>query len=599
MTDVKNLITANLNIWTGAIKKKAATGRGSNSKIELTGVKKLRELILELAVRGKLVPQDPSDEPASVLLEKIAEEKARLIKEKKIKKPKALPEISEDEKPFDLPEGWEWARLNNLSSYIQRGKSPKYAESGKVSVISQKCIQNSGFTLSPARFVQDDTLSKYQSERFLLEQDLLWNSTGTGTVGRANVLNTIKPNRLVADSHVTVVRLIFVSSQFLWCFIMAPAIQARIQPDHEKTLVSGSTKQVELNTTSVQNLVVPVIPLNEQNRIVKKVNELMILCDQLEQQTERSITAHQTLVEVLLNTLTQSANAVEFQQNWQRIAAHFDTLFTTEHSIDQLKQTILQLAVMGKLVPQDPNDEPASVLLKKIAVEKEQLIKEKKIKKQKSLPPITEIEKPFELPQGWEWVRLDDLSLHSEAGWSPKCEATPRSDGQWGVLKVSAVTWGDFNPAENKQLPSHLEPRPGLEVKKNDFLISRANTAELVARSVVVKDDSGTKLMLSDKIIRFVFSALISPEYISLINNSEWSRNYYSQVAGGTSHSMKNVSRKQIQSLVIALPPVNEHKQIIEKISQITTLCDKLKSNIQQNQAAKVQLAETIVKQAL
>jgi len=137
-------------------------------------------------------------------------------------------------------------------------------------------------------------------------------------------------------------------------------------------------------------------PLAEQHRIVAKVDELMLLCDQLEQQTEESLSAHQTLVEVLLAALTESDSAVpvkeSFQTNWQRLAEHFDILFTTEASIEQLKQTILQLAVMGKLVPQNPNDEPASVLLEKIAKEKAELIADKKIKKQKPLPAITDEE---------------------------------------------------------------------------------------------------------------------------------------------------------------------------------------------------------------
>ena len=141
----------------------------------------------------------------------------------------------------------------------------------------------------------------------------------------------------------------------------------------------------------------------------------MSLCDQLEQQTETSLAAHTTLVENLLATLTSSTDAAELEQNWHRIAEYFTTLFTTEESIDQLKQTVLQLAVMGKLVPQNPNDEPASVLLEKIAAEKAQLIKEKKIKKQKALPPIGEDEKPFELPVGWEWCRL--LTLYSTISW--------------------------------------------------------------------------------------------------------------------------------------------------------------------------------------
>ncbi|MEM8437965.1 restriction endonuclease subunit S, partial [Morganella morganii] len=155
--------------------------------------------------------------------------------------------------------------------------------------------------------------------------------------------------------------------------------------------------------------VIAIPPAEEQLRIVSKVNELMSLCDQLEQQSLLSLDAHQQLVETLLATLTDSQNAKELAENWVRISQHFDMLFTTEASIDALKQTILQLAVMGKLVPQDPDDEPASELLKRIEQEKAELVKEGKIKKQKPLPPVSDEEKPFELPEGWVWCRLAEL----------------------------------------------------------------------------------------------------------------------------------------------------------------------------------------------
>jgi type I restriction enzyme S subunit len=243
-------------------------------------IHQLKQTILQLAVMGKLVPQNPNDEPASELLKKIAAEKAQLIADKKIKKSKPLPAITDDEKPFDLPNGWEWVRLQEPTVYVQRGKGPKYADSGKVRVISQKCVQWSGFDISVARYVEDSSLEKYQEERFLQKNDLLWNSTGTGTVGRVNVLSDIS-EQLVADSHVTVIRPLKSDSNFIKCYLSSGAIQRRIEPDSENPLVSGSTKQVELNTSSVNSLPIPIAPLEEQKRIVAKVNELMTLCDQL------------------------------------------------------------------------------------------------------------------------------------------------------------------------------------------------------------------------------------------------------------------------------------------------------------------------------
>jgi type I restriction enzyme S subunit len=149
------------------------------------GVARLRELILTLAVQGKLVPQDPNDEPASELLKKIRAEKDRLIAEGKIKRDKPLDEIAEEEETFDLPEGWVWARLGSLCSYIQRGKGPVYAEHSAHRVISQKCIRWYGLDLGPARFITSESLTKYEDIRYLKSGDLLWNSTGTGTIGRA------------------------------------------------------------------------------------------------------------------------------------------------------------------------------------------------------------------------------------------------------------------------------------------------------------------------------------------------------------------------------------------------------------------------------
>lgn len=176
-----------------------------------------------------------------------------------------------------------------------------------------------------------------------------------------------------------------------------------------ETKMTGTAGQKRLPKDFVESNPFPLPPLEEQHRIVAKVDELMALCDQLETQHSNAAEAHEKLVNHLLGTLTLSQNAEDFSANWQRIAAHFDTLFTTEASIDVLKQTLLQLAVMGKLVPQDPNDEPASELLKRIQAEKAKLIAEGKIKKDKPLASIAEEEKPFNLPAGWEWVRLNAL----------------------------------------------------------------------------------------------------------------------------------------------------------------------------------------------
>ncbi|CCP05506.1 Type-1 restriction enzyme EcoAI specificity protein [Erwinia amylovora MR1] len=168
----------------------------------------------------------------------------------------------------------------------------------------------------------------------------------------------------------------------------------------------------------------------------------MSLCDQLEQQSLTSLDAHLQLVETLLATLVDSQHAEELAENWARVSEHFDTLFTTEASIDALKQTILQLAVMGKLVPQDPNDEPASKLLKRIEQEKSQLVKEGKIKKQKPLPPVSDEEKPFDLPVGWEWCRLPDLGelTRGKSKHRPRNDPALYVDGKYPLVQTGDVS---------------------------------------------------------------------------------------------------------------------------------------------------------------
>ena len=397
---VDKLITDHIDIWSSALQTRSTAGRGSNGKIDLYGIKKLRELILELAVRGKLVPQDPNDEPASELLKRIAAEKAELVKQGKIKKQKPLPEISEDEKPFELPEGWEWVRLIDIMADIHYGYTASADETKEVKLLRITDIQDDkvNWGTVPGCDISEKMVEQYK----LNNNDIVIARTG-GTVGKSYLVENMNVSSVFASYLIRLKYLspmqagftkVFLGSQLYW-----------------KQLYDGTsgTGQPNVNGNTLKAIILPIAPINEQHKVVSKVDELMSLCDQLEQQSLSSLDAHQQLVETLLATLTDSHNAEQFAEYWTRISQHFNMLFITEASIDALKQTILQLAVMGKLVPQDPNDEPATELLQRIEQEKAQLVKEGKIKKQKPLPPINEDEKPFKLPKGWEWCRIGSV----------------------------------------------------------------------------------------------------------------------------------------------------------------------------------------------
>lgn len=253
---------------------------------------KLKKSVLQEAIQGKLVPQDPNDEPASVLLERIREEKQRLLKEGRLKKKDITDSVifkSEDNKyfekvendvlyleeeiPFEIPETWTWVRLNDICEYIQRGKSPKYSEVKKYPVVAQKCNQWSGFSLEKALFIDPNTLPSYGQERFLQHGDLLWNSTGLGTLGRMAIYNeSVNPYGVaVADSHVTVIRPIksFINFEYLYLYFSSNEVQSVIEDKAD-----GSTKQKELATKTIKSYLVPLPPLSEQYRIVAKYHSV-------------------------------------------------------------------------------------------------------------------------------------------------------------------------------------------------------------------------------------------------------------------------------------------------------------------------------------
>lgn len=583
-------IIDHIDIWTFAIQAKSASGRGSGKKLELYGIKKLRELILELAVYGKLTKGHYFNGSSKEVLQTAADEKAALAKTKKIREDK---EVYQTGKLSSFPSNWDMTCIGQIAHVLGGKRVPKgfKLSEKKTDYVYLRVtdMKNQTIDESDLRYISKDVFE--QISRYTINTDDVY-VTIAGTIG---AVGAIPPHLDGMSLTENAAKLVFRGISKEYIIVILQSAFVRNQFDEAVNQMA----QPKLSLNSIKHTLIPVPSIQEQKCIVAKVEELMALCDQLEQQTDASIEAHQQLVTVLLDSLINSASADDFMANWARISDHFDTLFTTEASIDALKQTILQLAVMGKLVPQDPNDEPAAKLLGRIAAEKARLVKEKKIKKDKPLPAITDDEKPFPLPKGWEWCRLAQLELSSEAGWSPKCLDASREGEQWGVLKVSAVTWDHYNPLENKALPTSLEPKEALEVQDGDFLISRANTADLVAKAVVVPSDSPRKLMMSDKIIRFRFSSAVCSQYINLFNNSKFARIYYSAVAGGTSSSMKNVSRDQIRSLMIALPPYDEQLSILSTIQMLSKSCDQLKQRLSDSQQTQLKLTDALVDGAL
>ncbi|ENO1893791.1 restriction endonuclease subunit S [Vibrio vulnificus] len=576
----EKLITDHIDIWTSAVQAKSASGRGSSKKRELYGIKKLRELILELAVRGKLVPQDPTDEPASVLLERIAVEKAQLVKEKKIKKPKALPKIS-NEKPFSVPESWTWTQLGFVTNYGVCEKAESKDVQDSTWVLELEDVEKS--TSKLLRKVRFEDRSFKSSKNVFLKKDVIYGK-----------LRPYLDKVIVADeAGVCTTEMIPMRG---YCDFSPEFLRLVLKTPYFIEYANSSTHGMNLprmGTDKAREALIPLAPINEQHRIVAKVDELMALCDQLEQQTEASLDAHQVLVEALLATLTNSQDATELMANWTRISEHFDTLFTTEQSIDQLKQTILQLAVMGKLVPQDPNDEPAAKLLERIAEEKAQLVKEKKIKKQKALPLIAEDEKPFELPNGWEWCRVNDISLFTTSGsrdWA-------RYYSESGALFVTMgnLSRGSYDlrmdnlryvkpPIDGEGSRTKLEP--------HDLLISI--TGDVGNLGLIPEGFGEAYINQHTCLLRFMPEC--RDKFFPELMRSPFAKLQFDAPQRGIKNSFR---LSDVGEMVIPLPPKEERTRITQKVDNMMSLCDQLKQRLRDSQQTQLQLTDAIVEQAL
>ena len=347
-----------------------------------------------------------------------------------------------------------------------------------------------------------------------------------------------------------------------------------------------------MGTDKARLALYPMVSEAEQHRIVAKVNELMALCDQLEKHQTDSNATHKTLVETLLATLTDAADQSEFAKARQRIANHFDTLFTTEQSIDELKQTILQLAVMGKLVPQDPNDQHSSVLLKNIAKEKARLIKEDKIKKQKQLPEISEDEKPFELPMGWEWSRLQEaIDVRDGTHDSPKDAIGPDT---YPLVTSKNFYNGTikFDKARRISAEDHFSISKRSFVERYDILFSMIGGN--LGNQVMV-DDNRPFSVKNVALFKYYDRELTSPFFIKKFLE-HLALDLQSQAAGG---AQPFVSLGFLRKLVIAIPPIEEQRRIVAKVDQLMHLCDNLKTRLNDAQTTQVRLADAIVAQAV
>ena len=449
-----------------------------------------------------------------------------------------------DEVPFEIPDSWEWVRLESVATYIQRGKSPKYSVIEKYPVVAQKCNQWSGFSLEKTKFVDPETVCKYGDERILKDGDLLWNSTGLGTLGRMAIYDSSKNEYgwAVADSHVTVIRTCkdWLDYRFAFAYFAGPTVQLVIEDQ-----ASGSTKQKELAQETVKSYLIPIPPLTEQRRIVERVNELMPLVEKY-------------------GKLEDDREALDAALP------------------ERLRKSVLQMAVRGKLAPQDPSDEPASALLERIRGQRRQLIAEKKMKAPKggesvifrgsdgrryekrvdakgreSEPICIEDEVPFEIPKGWEWARLGSLC---DFGKCRNIEYESVAVGTWNL------DLEDIEKESGTILRKKRKTAGESGSTKHIFSAGMVLYSKLrpYLNKVVVADEGG---VCSSEILPLDFGQLNS-EYAQLALMEPGFVEYAKECSYGV--KMPRLGTEDGKQWLVAIPPLPEQHRIVAAFKTFT-----------------------------
>jgi len=548
------------------------------------GVQKLRGFILQLAVQGKLVAQDPSDESALSLLSRIEIEKKRLFSEQQVKKLETVSSIIESDELFQIPNNWEWSKLGSICAYIQRGISPKYQDNSPYPVISQKCIQWTGFNFSKARFITPESAEKYSEERLLKNGDLLWNSTGTGTIGRIQVYPGHEDYpKAFADSHVTVLRTVFVLPEYVYLWIASPFIFPKIEGE-----ASGSTQQVELSKSYAVNTLIPLPPIEEQKRIVAKVDQLMALCNQLDTEQKEKRKLQFNINTTSLISLTKADTQEAIATAWNRVKTNFDLLYETPQTIPQLRQTILQLAIQGRLIPQNLDDEPAEVLLEKIS-------RAKGLKTELTSAYIADEEIEHPIPNNWAWARMVDITELITDG----THQTPKYTENGRIfLSAQNIKPFKFMP-ENHRFVSEEDYQNYIKSKKPEFedvLLTRVGAG--IGEAAVINQKLDFAIYVSLGLIR-PSKKYINPYYLALWLNSPSGTGKSMKYTYGKGVSQGNLNLSLIRRFVVPIPPTAEQCRIVEKVNQLMVLCDQLDIQLKKVELGNAQCLDAIFQQLI
>ena len=481
----------------------------------------LKSSILQLAMQGKLVEQRPEEGTAEELYQQIQAEKQRLIKAGKIKKDKPLPKTVEDEIPFDIPESWKWVRWGELSRSIQYGYNAPAQEHGRIKMVRISDIQDGKILWSKVPYcdIKENEIPTYQ----LGANDILFTRTG-GTVGKSYLVKEVPEEAIYAG------------------YLIRTQYSSLLCPDYMKhfmesqlywnQLRSGTiaTAQPNCNGQTLSKMILPLPPLAEQNRIVAKIEELLPYIDRY----------------------------ADSYKKLERVNTAFP---------EDMKKSVLQCAIQGKLVEQRPEEGTGEELYRQIQVEKQKLIKAGKIKKDKPLPEIAEDEIPFDIPESWVWVRLSDLCKSISDG---DHQPPPQVSNGIPFLVISNVSSGTIDFSNTRYVSKEYFGALSADriAEKGDILFTVTGSY-----GIPVKVDCDQAFCFQRHIA--LLKLLIDWDYLFFALKSPAIKLQCDAIATGT--AQKTVGLKSLRSIILPLPPLAEQKRIVAKLEEILPLCERLK----------------------
>ena len=533
-------------------------------------IPRLRRFILDLAVRGKLVEQNPNDEPAAELLKRVSKWQSEAIQRKQIRAPKKnLNAVSKDEMPYLLPKGWEWARLGKIL-YIQSGDGLTAAnmEHGEIPVFGGNGIN--GY----------HNIHNVEASTIVI-----------GRVGYYCGSIHLTPSKawVTDNAFITSYCQVSIYQNFLLLLLSGTNLKER----------ENATAQPVISGSKIYPIVIGMPPLAEQHRIVAKVEELMALCDQLEAERNKRESRRDRLVASSLNcistnTAEEAKDATRFHLN------HLPRLTTRTEHIKQLRNTILNLAVRGRLVPQDPSDEPAAELLKRMQSEKATLEKAGEIKKEKPIKAVMADEIPFDIPSHWRWVRLGELTELITKGSSPKWQGVSYSSKEDGVLFVTSENVGNYclrkldEPKYVEKKFNEIEPRSIL--RYGDILMNLVGAS--IGRTAVYNLPDIANINQAVALIRLVRKTAIScTSFLLHYLNSPSAIQF--MTASQVVTAQPNISLTNARDFPIPFPPIAEQHRIVAKVDELMALCDQMETQLATTGADSRRMLEAVLRDAL